>query len=201
MTGAKKIKNGFTILEMVIVMGIFSVASIYALSAYIKSNAGQKRIASTSKTITDARYALETMTREIRTGRLDYLAYYDKNIPLTNEPVNDLLIRDVNNRLVWFHLQTLASGQKEIRVCYTEQNCDDDIWSSITPNNSTITVFNVFIWPKIDPFAWNEETSQYNADQQPLVTLVISSKSLEPSDIVPTETTLQTSVSSRIYDR
>ncbi len=201
MTGAK-LKKGFTVLEMVVVMSIFSVASVYSMSAYVKSNRGQKKIVAISKSTTDARYALETMVKEIRSGKIDYQMYDAKEINLaSNEPVNDLFITDSNNNLIWFNLYQVDQTKSQIRVCYTIEACEEETWFDITPGNINISTFNVYIWPKADPFTFNIDTNDYDADEQPKVSLVIRSKSLDKNEVSPQEIHLQTTVSSRTYER
>lgn len=201
MTGAK-LKKGFTVLEMVVVMSIFSIASVYSMSAYVKSNRGQKKIVAISKSTTDARYALETMVKEIRSGKIDYEMYKLKDINLdNNEPVNDLFIKDANNNLVWFNLYQVDQTRSQIRVCYTFELCEEDKWYDITPGNVTVTTFNVYIWPKKNPFVLNSNTNEYEANEQPKATIVIRSKSLDKSEVAPQEIHLQTTVSSRTYER
>lgn len=201
MIGAKKIIKGFTVLEMVVVMGIFSIASVYSMSAYVKSNAGQRKIVNISKGTTDARYAMEAMVREIRTGKIDYQKYNDLGIILAdNQPAHDLIIRDADNNLVWFSINDV-DGKKEIRVCYTDDACDNGIWSQITPSNTDVSTFDIYIWPKMDPFKWDNDLNDYGANQQPTVTIIIRNKSLESSDTLSKEVHLQTTVTSRLYVR
>jgi len=200
MTGVKKIVKGFTVLEMVVVMGIFSIASVYSMSAYVKSNTGQRKIVNISKGTTDARYAMETMVREIRTGKIDYQKYIDSGISITDEPIHDLIIRDADNNLVWFSLFDDGS-RKEIRVCYTDDACNGGLWSQITPANTDVTTFDLYIWPKMDPFTWDDDYNDYKSNEQPKVTIIIRNKSLESSDNLSKEIHLQTTVTSRAYVR
>lgn len=200
MIGVNKIKKGFTVLEMVVVMGIFSIASVYSMSAYVKSNDGQRKIVNISKGTTDARYAMETMVREIRTGRIDYQKYVDSGIRITDDPMHDLIIRDADNNLVWFSLYD-TGGKKEIRVCYTEDACNNGLWSQITPTNTDVTTFDLYIWPKMDPFTWDDDIRDYKSNQQPTVTIIIRNKSLDSSDNLSKDIHLQTTVTSRAYVR
>lgn len=200
MTGVRVIKKGFTVLEMVIVMGIFSIASMYSMSAYVKSNSGQKKIAGISRSTADARFALETMVREVRTGMIDYAMYQTANIPINNNPNHDLIIRDSSNNLVWFtYVQT--GNKHEIKVCFTDAACENGEWNVVTPGNIDITSFDVYLWPKVDPFLWNETSSDYDANQQPMATIIIRSKSLDVADTLAQETHLQTTITSRAYVR
>ena len=200
MTGVKKIVKGFTILEMVVTMGIFAVASVYSMSAYVKSNSGQRKIVNISKGTTDARYAMETMVREIRTGKIDYTKYHDLGIAINEQPNHDLIVRDSDNNLVWFSISE-NNGKNEIKVCYTETACDNGEWNVVTPSNIDITTFNIYIWPKVDPFNWSDSINNFEANQQPMTTIVIRSKSLDATDTLSQDIHMQTTVTSRLYVR
>ncbi|MBT4335206.1 prepilin-type N-terminal cleavage/methylation domain-containing protein, partial [bacterium] len=65
-------KKGFSMMEMVLVLGIFAIATTYALSIFTQSNTVQKRTANIQRSISDARYVLEVMAREFRMGTVDY---------------------------------------------------------------------------------------------------------------------------------
>ena len=107
-------KKGFTLIETVIVLGIFSIATTYAISIFIQSNTVQKRTANIQRSTSDARYVLEVMAREFRMGTVDYDYYDGGSIPV---PVDTLALRDENNSPVIFKKMN-SSGREAIQVCY-----------------------------------------------------------------------------------
>jgi prepilin-type N-terminal cleavage/methylation domain-containing protein len=61
-------KNGFTLLEMIVAVGIFAVAAVIAVGALVRIT-GLNRQAQTLQTaMNNAGFALESMSREIRVG-------------------------------------------------------------------------------------------------------------------------------------
>ncbi|PIT90315.1 MAG: hypothetical protein COU22_02845, partial [Candidatus Komeilibacteria bacterium CG10_big_fil_rev_8_21_14_0_10_41_13] len=70
----KKVKkqSGFTLIEVVVALGIFSIATTYAIGIFVQSNQVQRRTANVQRVLSDARYVLEVMAREVRMGEIDY---------------------------------------------------------------------------------------------------------------------------------
>ncbi|QQG46149.1 MAG: prepilin-type N-terminal cleavage/methylation domain-containing protein [Candidatus Niyogibacteria bacterium] len=63
----KKI-TGFTLLEMVVAIGVFSVAVLLAVSSFLSLQNAEKKIQSSVNLQNNLRFALEIMAKEIRTG-------------------------------------------------------------------------------------------------------------------------------------
>ena len=61
-------KNGFTLLEMLVAIGVFSVVATVAVSSVLMSLRANRKIRSTQTVINNLGYALESMTRAIRVG-------------------------------------------------------------------------------------------------------------------------------------
>lgn len=59
---------GFTLLEMIISLGIFSVVMITAIGAMLSISSAQQKAANVQNIQDNIRFALESMTKEIRTG-------------------------------------------------------------------------------------------------------------------------------------
>ncbi|MBI4132432.1 MAG: hypothetical protein HY474_02255 [Candidatus Sungbacteria bacterium] len=61
--------EGFTLLEMVVSFGIFAVVIVTAIGAVIAISNAQVKAANTQNVQDNLRFALESMTKEMRTGR------------------------------------------------------------------------------------------------------------------------------------
>lgn len=71
----QKNKNGFTLMEMIVALAVFMVAITIALAAFLNITDIQKK-ASAVRAVNDSlNFALETMSREIRTG-FDYCSSF-----------------------------------------------------------------------------------------------------------------------------
>ncbi len=184
-------------MEMVLVLGIFAIATTYALSIFTQSNTVQKRTANIQRSISDARYVLEVMAREFRMGTVDY-SYSAYPTSLT-EPEDELALLDENNNPVIFR-KALSEGRDAVQVCYNSVNCVSDEWLDITPTDIKVTRLDFYISPIKDPFAW-QAGSGYFYDLQPRVTIVLETESnIIDNDKLHTSH-FQTTVSSRKYER
>ncbi|MEA1937420.1 MAG: type II secretion system protein [Patescibacteria group bacterium] len=59
-------KNGFTLVETLVAVGIFSIVVSVAVGAFIGSSSSQKKIIELSDTQREASYLIETVSRELR---------------------------------------------------------------------------------------------------------------------------------------
>lgn len=60
---------GFTLIELIVAVGIFGLVVTMATSIFVIAVVSQRRIISLRNIEDNARFALESMTREIRTGK------------------------------------------------------------------------------------------------------------------------------------
>ncbi len=189
-------KKGFTLIETVIVLGIFSIATTYAISIFIQSNTVQKRTANIQRSTSDARYVLEVMAREFRMGTVDYDYYDGGSIPV---PVDTLALRDENNSPVIFKKMN-SSGREAIQVCYDSEECVSGQWLDITPSTVKVDRLAFYISPNEDPFTWQVGIG-FGNNNQPRVTIILETKSNIEDSAKLHESHFQTTVSSRKYER
>jgi len=60
--------GGFSLLEMIVAVGIFSVVALISTSVILSLNTVQKKVLNVQNTHDNIRFALESMARDIRTG-------------------------------------------------------------------------------------------------------------------------------------
>jgi len=186
-------------METVLVMGIFSIATTYAIGIFVQSNTVQKRTANVQQITADARFVMEVMAREVRMGAIDY-GYTGYQLPL-EAPQAVLAIKDEDNQPVKFRRYSADGLRYAVQVCQgADIYCSaDDNWLDITPTNLTVERLSFYITPARDPFTW--QLPDYYADIQPMVTLVLETKSLAAGDLEQHESHFQTTVSARSYKR
>lgn len=195
-------KRGFTLLEMVIALGIFAVATTYSVSIFVQSNQTQKRTANIYRVLSDTRYTMEVMAREIRLGRINYQYYQDQGIDLTNLPLTGeqavLALTNVAGEAIMFKRMAVDN-----RFVIQIQALVDGVetWQDITPEDLSIEKLAFYITPSVDPFILNDGASVYGSDEQPKVTIVLQAKSLHPDLTAEKIFNLQTTVSTRTYLR
>ena len=189
---------GFTLVEVVVALGIFSIATTYAVSIFVQSNQVQKRTANIQKITSDARYVLEVMSREVRLDHLDY-NYAGYTLPLTGAQA-ELALLDVNNQPVRFKRTDDGTGRFIVQVCEAD-NCDNDVYYDITPNDLTVEKLDFYVSPAADPFVWEAQQGGYANNQQPRVTIIMQTRSTRADLPIPKVINFQTTVTERKYAR
>jgi prepilin-type N-terminal cleavage/methylation domain-containing protein len=64
--------KGFTLLEMIVAVGVFSVAAVLGVSSYLALTAAQKKALTLQSVQDNLRFAIETMASDIRAGNFYY---------------------------------------------------------------------------------------------------------------------------------
>jgi len=187
----KEKKLGFTLIETLVAMAIFSTAVMIALAIFINSTTLQQRTLAIQRGQSDARYALELMARKFRLGEIDY-EYYDGTII---SPTTILALRDSNGLPVQFKLESSV-----IKMCSNfdqDENCTN--WVNVTPNNININNLKFYLAPNQSPFILLADGSYQNNNQERLTIVLESTVTQTKGSYYPTH--FQTSVSSRVYKR
>ncbi len=65
-------RHGFTLVEMIVALGIFSVVAVVALGALTKIISANKKAQTLQASITNLNFALDSMSREMRVGKNYY---------------------------------------------------------------------------------------------------------------------------------
>ncbi len=75
----RSLQNGFTLVEMIISLAIFTVVAVVAVGALLKVMDANRKSISLKTTINNLNFALESMSREMRVGR-DYDLDHDNGV-------------------------------------------------------------------------------------------------------------------------
>jgi len=62
--------RGYTLLEMIVAVGIFSMIMLFVTTAYLKLIALDREVRATTSLVTNLSFAVDSMARSIRTGTL-----------------------------------------------------------------------------------------------------------------------------------
>lgn len=197
------IAAGFTLLEMLIVLGIFSTVVVIASDIFLMSSRVQRKVFGLERAQADARFLLEAMTREVRTGEIDYAYYSDRGAAI-DRPDRELALVDPTGTKIRFFASDAA----------TEGNCPDeasrpcllvaigaDAPQPMTPKGLIVRELGFYVAPAVDPFVFDPAGGGYAADDQPRVTIVMSLEATEVRSEERTAVSAQTTVSSRKYKR
>ncbi|MFA6588026.1 MAG: type II secretion system protein [Patescibacteria group bacterium] len=153
---------GFTLIEVIIAMAVFSVAMVLATATFVSFVQSQRRTITQQEMQNDARSAIEEIAQVLREGVVDY-AYYSTNF---TEPIEKTILFDsldgtgkkclaIRSALNEYYYYKLDGGviKKYFSASPISTSCVGGTnWSVVTPENLTITNFTFLITPSQNPF-------------------------------------------------
>lgn len=163
--------NGFTLLEILIAIGIFSMVISVAVGIFVRSSGSQKKIIELSDTQREASYLMETVSRELRMATAI-------NSDQENNNTHEIEFTNYENIPIKY-CRADASG-----VC--DSNGDYFARDGEVINTSGIKIENLIFY-----------TSKTFTNVQPVVTIVMKIKS---TGRYGTELLLQNSIAMRLYE-
>ncbi len=150
----RKSQHGFTLIEMVIALSIFTVTILVATNIYLLVSNAQQRALAAQKILDDVRALFETMTQEVRLGTINYAYYEANNIDLHPEAGAAPTVLAVVDQLggqIFFRLDGGAVQYCE-EVSGTDCDPTGSGWLDVTPAGVTIDHLSFVITPSADPF-------------------------------------------------
>lgn len=205
MIGAKQrlnTRSGFTLIEILIVVALFSMAMLILSEVFLAFNRLHRKISNQVVLSQDMRFATELLVRESRNKAFNYdpTAYLSGTVASSSE----------------MHLIDADGTQEDIAVV-SGASCGDvatinclalrqtppggvaSAWSPITSKHVNVLMFGSYVRPTVSPFIPQSDGSYVNV--QPMATIVLNLQ--YATGDVQTSSTLeaQTTVSSRIYQR
>ncbi len=177
-------KRGFTLVEMLVAIGVFMSVMTVSVSALITVIDVNKRNQSIKTVVDNVSFALDEMSRNMRTGS-DYRCYQ----PETN-PCQTVVFQPYGyngNYLYYKFEQEPVSGEGNIQQCDTKisSSCPTSGWQSITAPTDVVNIKSMNFWV----FGTGEEA------KQPRVLIALSGAALTKTGTSSFE--LQTTVSQR----
>ncbi len=170
-TIARKIRPaaGFTLMEMLVVMGIFSVVVTAASDIFMLSNRVERTVFASEKMQSDARYTLESIVREVRSDSIDYGWYATHaNMKL---PEDRLALVGANGDRIVFSKDTNCYDAASSPCLVVSVNGGAS--APMTPKNVKLRQLLFYISPSADPMTMNLADGTYPSNVQPRVTVVM----------------------------
>ncbi|MEK7072267.1 MAG: prepilin-type N-terminal cleavage/methylation domain-containing protein [Patescibacteria group bacterium] len=171
-------RNGFTLAEVMVAMGIFSIASVIISSVYLNTNTLHQHTANFQKLQNDGRYIIEKIAREIRAREIEYPVMSEQD---HIEFLKDELGNQVSIALLGTDLEYIVNGTS------ANLNADD----------VEITDVKFYIIP-ISEDKWNTEPT---TNKQPRVAIFLKLKNKNINPKFQKEISIQTTISSKVYKR
>ncbi len=191
-------KRGFTLIEMLVSVGLFSVAITIIMTSLFSITAAQRKAIAVQNAQDNLRFAFEAMTKDIRTGRYYYCGSTVTDIPPTNTSTKDCPF-GVNGGNSFSYQSSVGQtvtyqiwNNQLVRSSDGTQPCVPD--PNIISDCQKITSPNVVI---VDNIAFYVSGSGGFDNAQSFTTIVLEGKVIDPRDQTTTKINLQTSVSRR----
>lgn len=213
-------RPAFTVIEVIIVMAIFSIVLGVVIQIFVFTTRIQRRSRSVQEGYAQARVAVEALVREGQYGTVDYGFYGLPGTPandvdIGSQPVAVAAFRDSGGQEVQFRcvelpLPTASSPslcnpstpqRGQVQVC-RGSGCGTGAWAGLTDEATDVVGWSTWVSPDKNPFQRNpDDASHYLSDVQPLVVVVASVRPAAVAGSQPDDVRLQATVSSRTYLR
>jgi prepilin-type N-terminal cleavage/methylation domain-containing protein len=194
--------QGFTLMEILVVLAIFSTFVVISTDLFLTINRVQRQTQVSERLLSESRYILDTIARELRGGQVNYQAYGDPSDPadaiinpgeeliLIGSDASDIRIKKANNA----NCPSAASSP-----CVVISRDNGTTWASMTPLGVKVLDFKFIVSPDRDPFYF--DGAAWLADKQPMVTAILKIANTDEISTQYVEISNQTSVSQRFYAR
>lgn len=217
-------KAGFTLIEMIIAVAIFSLVLIVATNIYLIINNSQRKIVTLQKIQEDVRFLFDAIAQDIRLSSINYDYYQDNSIGLHPDRSgfenNLLALIDQSGEQIFYRFNDTSNN---LQYCSGECSITNpDVWENITPEQVEIRNAKFIISPSADPFVEVEHTPCINNGQcddsgymcessgyceyytdgnnfQPKVMFSIHSRGIGSTIAEESELIMQTTISTRIF--
>jgi len=200
MIGAEKIRRlpGFSIIEMLVVMFLFSTSMVILSQTYLSFIHLSHRTANAALIQQDTRFVLEYVTRNIRVTPLAYPAP-----PAVLDTVSTTLKLAKDGGQIWIITKSAVGDVRCTDVptvsCLLVSSDNGITWTPVTSRRVNVEAFNVYIRPSVTPFVLQGGT--YGSNEQPFVTIQMKLSYVAPNDKEVVTQESQTTISSRVYVR
>ncbi len=201
------VSRGFTLIEMLVSVAVFSVVMVMALGALLSLSAADRKAQSLKSAIDNLNFAIDSMSRTIRTG----YNYHCGSIAGTDCPTgnNTFVFTSYGGATTYYKLessvndslanaQTLCGQTTNPAGCIVRSN-DGSTWSPITGPN---VIINDLSASSPSSYLFYVRGSQAGSldNAQPIVVLTLSGFA-QVSATQQSTFHLQTTITQRIYDQ
>ncbi|MDO8575324.1 MAG: prepilin-type N-terminal cleavage/methylation domain-containing protein [bacterium] len=112
-------ENGFSLVEMIVSLAVFAIAAVVAGGAFISVLGSNKKAQSAKNAINNMNYALESMSREIRTGKNFFCTYEDElSNAVSTYVTTDMIDSCPSGNFLVFNSRKIDSGGNVIYYAY-----------------------------------------------------------------------------------
>jgi len=192
-------KQSFTLIELMVSMGILVIAIMALIGVYINVIGTRGRTTGQLNMQEDGQYMMSLIVKDIRAGIVDYASYGggDCGTIAGDDGLADMLcLLDFDTDKIRYRTTLSASGTCDAARCVIERcetsACEEDDYQTITMTNLSVERLDFYINPVSDPFTVGSDVYVH-----PRVTVVLRLKSLIEKSGEERELVLQQTVPQR----
>ena len=193
-------RRGVTLMELLVVLGIFTLTTSMATSIFLQANQVQRRVLSVTAAQADIRFALEAMVREVRSGGVDY-DFYENTMGGVPIPSDRLVSTNPFGQREEFFIESSPTVCSELVQKCIALSLDGGVPQPLTSRAIDIEQLIFYISPSVDPFTLDKGFGVYKSDLQPTVTIFIKGRTTNPKASENITLSAQTTVTVRSYVR
>ena len=183
--------------EMLVVVTIFSIASLTIAATHINFTKLHRRTANAEALGEDLRFVSELL---VRLGRNHTVAYPALPNAITATSSISLISSTDGSVILVERFPSASSVCSGLSAaCLGLSQDGGGTWAPITGKNVNVDRFNVYVTPDTSPFE-PVGIGSYDNDTQPRITFVIDATYIAPT-LESASLSLQTTVTSRVYER
>lgn len=192
MIGGKQ-KKGFSLVEMVVAVGLFAIVSVVIAQLFATFSKTQQRAGINQKIQSDARVMLAQISDRIKTSEVDYSAY-GSAIPV---PTDELYLIDENGLSVVIRksasdFASTSCPSAKSTPCLEISEDGGTTFFPMTSENFTVESANFFVSPDTDP-------GSGGGTVQPRVTFSLGVRNAAADPALQAPTYVQSTVTTRVY--
>ena len=190
--------RGFTVVELLVVVLLFSLGALALSATYINFTRLHRRTANAEALGEELRFAMELMVRAARNNTIVYPSL-PAAIPNPSSQI-DLVARSGAETSFAVLADTDPACSGLLADCLALSLDGGVTWAPITGKNVQIDRFDVYVHPDKNPFQ-TTGLGAYDNDEQPRVTYNVEARFLATNPREEVRMTVQTAVGSRLYVR
>ncbi|MFH1046672.1 MAG: prepilin-type N-terminal cleavage/methylation domain-containing protein [Patescibacteria group bacterium] len=195
--------RGFTLMEMLVAMSIFSLLIATAADIFMMANRSERKVFDLQSMQSSSRYTLDAIVREVRTGIIDY-GYYAARDQGMETPERVLALIGSDELPIKFYESDATNEQycqdEQSRPCLLVEVGSYEP-SPLSPLGVKVQAVSFFVSPAASPFEFDSTVAGYANDVQPAVTILLSLESVGRKSGERTFLDLQTTATRRLYVR
>jgi prepilin-type N-terminal cleavage/methylation domain-containing protein len=187
-----KRQSGFTLIETLVAMSVFSILIVIVTGIYLNVNNLQKNTASFQRLQNEGRYITEKIAQEFRARELDVVTTFNG---VTNPLDAVVFYEDEFDETVeiYYDNGVIRGGEVIPSLAYNSNGAVDYLNSV----NTEVVGVRFYVWPSVDnPWGFAPATNI-----QPRLTFWLKIKNRGVAEKYRKELTIQTTISSKIYKR